>query len=124
MLDAASAPGTSIKPKAEARPDPSSSLIYFVRKEAVTPDEVAKRLSVSWATANGHLLKLVGEGKVLLIRKGRVNVYHARGSSTLVFHVPKRVKRRSLEELSEELRRYFPRDVTAAEMISRERRKA
>ena len=104
--------------------DLDGDILELVRKEAVTPDEVAKRLNVSWATANGHLLKLVGEGKVLLIRKGRVNVYHARGSSSLRFQVPKWVRRRSLEELSEELARYFPRDVTAAEMIRRERRKA
>jgi hypothetical protein len=40
------------------------------------------------------------------------------------FQVPKWVRRRSLEELSGELARYFPRNVTAAEMIERERRKA
>jgi len=104
--------------------DLEGDILELVRREAVTPDEVAKRLGISWATANGHLLKLVGEGKVLLIRKGRVNVYRAKGASCLGFEVPKWVRRRSLEELSEELARYFPRNVTAAEMIERERRKA
>lgn len=104
--------------------DLDGDILELVQREAVTPDEVAKRLSISWATANGHLLKLVGEGKVLLIRKGRVNVYRARGTSSLGFEVPKWIKHRSLEELSEELARYFPRDVTAAEMIERERRTA
>jgi DNA-binding transcriptional ArsR family regulator len=104
--------------------DLDGDILELVQREAVTPDEVAKRLSISWATANGHLLKLVGEGRVLLIRKGRVNVYRARGTSGLVFQVPKWVKRRSLEYLSEELADYFPRNVTAAEMIERERRKA
>jgi DNA-binding transcriptional ArsR family regulator len=99
-------------------------ILELVEKEAVTPDEVAKRLSISWATANGHLLKLVGEGKVLLIRKGRVNVYRAKDTSSLGFQAPKWIRPRSLEELSEELVRYFPRNVTAAEMIERERRKA
>jgi DNA-binding transcriptional ArsR family regulator len=99
-------------------------ILELVEKEAVTPDEVAKRLSISWATANGHLLKLVGEGKVLLIRKGRVNIYRAKDTPSLGFQVPKWVTPRSLEELSEELARYFPRNVTAAEMIERERRKA
>jgi DNA-binding transcriptional ArsR family regulator len=99
-------------------------ILELVRREAVTPDEVARRLSISWATANGHLLKLVGEGRVLLIRKGRVNVYRARGTSSPGFQVPKWVKRRSLEELSEELMPYFPKNVTAAEIIEKERRKA
>lgn len=99
-------------------------ILELVQTEAVTPDEVARRLSISWATANGHLLKLVGEGKVLLIRKGRVNVYRAKSTSTLGFQVPKWVRPRPLEELSEELARYFPKKLTAAEMIERERRKA
>jgi DNA-binding transcriptional ArsR family regulator len=99
-------------------------ILELVEEDAVTPDEVAKRLSISWATANGHLLKLVWEGKVLLIRKGRVNVYRAKDVSSLEFQVPKWVRHRSLEELSEELARYFPRNMTAAEMIERERRKA
>jgi DNA-binding transcriptional ArsR family regulator len=99
-------------------------ILELVAREAVTPDEVAKRLRISWATANGHLLKLVGEGKVLLIRKGRVNVYRAKSASSLEFQVPKWVRHRSLEELSEELAQYFPRNMTAAEMIEKERRKA
>jgi DNA-binding transcriptional ArsR family regulator len=87
-------------------------------------DEVAKRLGISWASANGHLLKLVGQGKILPIRKGRVNVYRAKATSSLEFQVPRRVRHRSLEELSEELAGYFPRNITAAQMIERERRKA
>ncbi len=104
--------------------DLDGDILELVQREAVTPDEVAKRLRISWATANGHLLKLVGEGRVLLIRKGRVNIYRARGSSSPGFQVPKWVKQRSLEYLSDELADYFPRNVTAAEMIERERRKA
>jgi len=104
--------------------DLDGDILELVKREAVTPDEVAKRLSISWATANGHLLKLVGEGQVLLIRKGRVNVYRARDKFGLGFQVPKWVRRRSLEELSEELTHYFPKNITAAEMIERERRKA
>ncbi len=99
-------------------------ILELLRKDAVTPDEVAKRLGVSWATANGHLLKLVGEGKAVLVRKGRVNVYHAKGPSTQTFRAPKWIKPRSLEQLSDELAQYFPRTLTAAEMIEKERRKA
>jgi hypothetical protein len=42
----------------------------------------------------------------------------------LTFQVPKWVRQRSLEELSEELTGYFPKNMTAAEMIEKERRKA
>lgn len=104
--------------------DLDGNILELVQREAVTPDEVAKRLGISWATANGHLLKLVGEGKVLLIRKGRVNVYRAKATSNLEFQVPRWVRHRSLKELSEELAGYFPRNMTAAEMIERERSKA
>jgi DNA-binding transcriptional ArsR family regulator len=104
--------------------DLDGDILELVSREAVTPDEVAKRLRISWATANGHLLKLVGEGKILLIRKGRVNVYRAKSVPSLTFEVPKWVRQRSLEELSEELARYFPSNITAAEMIKKERRKA
>jgi DNA-binding transcriptional ArsR family regulator len=99
-------------------------ILGLLRKDAVTPDEVAQRLGISWATANGHLLKLVGEGKAVLMRKGRVNIYRAIGSSAQMFHVPKWIKPRSLEQLSDELAQYFPRNVTAADMIEKERRKA
>jgi DNA-binding transcriptional ArsR family regulator len=99
-------------------------ILELLESDAVTPDEVAKRLNVSWATANGHLLKLVGEGKVVLIRKGRVNIYQAKSTSKRMFQVPKWTRPRSLEELSQELAQYFPSNVTAAEMIERERRKA
>lgn len=96
----------------------------LLRKDAVTPDEVAGRLSISWATANGHLLKLVGEGKAVLVRKGRVNVYQAHGHSIEMIRVPSWIKPRALEDLTDELVKYFPMKLTAAEMIQKERRKA
>ena len=104
--------------------DLDHDILELLQNGAVTPDEVAKRLNISWATANGHLLKLVGEGRVLLVRKGRVNVYQVKGSSKRTFQVPKWIKPRFLEELSEELAQYFPRNMTAAQMIEKERRKA
>ena len=99
-------------------------VLELLQKEAVTPADVAKRLGISWATANGHLLKLVGEGKAALIRKGRVNVYRAKGPSVQAFHAPKWIRPRPLEELSDELSEYFPKDMAAADMIEKERRKA
>ena len=104
--------------------DLDGSILELLQRDAVTPDEVAKQLGISWATANGHLLKLVGEGKVLLTRKGRINAYRAKAAPSLEFQVPSWVRHRSLEELSEELTGYFPRNMTSAEMIERERRKA
>ena len=104
--------------------DLDKDILELLRKDAATPDEVAERLGVSWATANGHLLRLVGEGKAILVRKGRVNVYHAKGPSTQTFRVPNWVRPLSLQVLSDELTQYFPRSVSAAEMIEKERRKA
>ena len=101
-----------------------NEIIELLRRDAVTPDEVAEKLGISWATANGHLLKLVGEGKAVLVRKGRVNVYQTKGPTTQIFHVPNWVKPKSLEQLSNELAKYFPKNVTAAEMIEKEHRKA
>ncbi|MBS7622930.1 hypothetical protein KEJ39_04545 [Candidatus Bathyarchaeota archaeon] len=98
-------------------------IMKLLHKEAVTPDEVAKRFRLSWPRANGHLLKLVGEGKASLVRKGCVNGYHE-VYAFYVFRVPKWVRPRSLEELSDELAEYFQKGVSAAEMIERERRKA
>ena len=104
--------------------DLDDSILELLRKGALTPDEVAKKLRVSWATANGHLLKLVGESKAVLVRKGRVNVYHGKTSAGGMFRVPSWIKAKSLEELSDELTQYFPRNITSAEMIEKERRKA
>jgi len=105
-------------------PNLEQDILQLLRKDPVTPDEVARRLGVSWATANGHLLKLVGEGKAVLVRKGRVNVYYAKGPSSQVFRIPNWIRPRPLDELSDELAEYFPRNVTAAEMVEKERRKA
>jgi len=104
--------------------DLEDSILELLRRGALTPDEVAKKLRVSWATANGHLLKLVGESKAVLVRKGRVNVYQPKVSSGGMFRVPTWVRTKSLEELSDELTQYFPRNITSAEMIKKERRKA
>jgi DNA-binding CsgD family transcriptional regulator len=104
--------------------DLEGSILELLRRGALTPDEVAKKLRISWATANGHLLKLVGESKAVLVRKGRVNVYQAKVSSGGMFCVPTWIRTKSLEELSDELTQYFPRNITSAEMIEKERRKA
>jgi DNA-binding transcriptional ArsR family regulator len=88
-----------------------------------TPDDVSRRLGVAWSTAHGQLLRLVGEGKVALTKKGRVNVFYLRGGKRLVFKVPAWVKAKGLKELAEELEEYFTEDLSSAEMVSRERRR-
>ncbi len=101
------------------------SRIYTLLAEGpATPDEVATKLDVAWATAQGYLLKMVGSGRVSVSRKGRVNVYFLKAPHKLAFKVPPWTKVRSLTELAEELKKNFPSDVSAAEMIERERRGA
>jgi DNA-binding transcriptional ArsR family regulator len=88
-----------------------------------TPDEIAKRLGVSWATANGKLHRLVGSGKADYIRKGRVNVFYLKSPQSIRFNVPPWVKPKSLSELAEELEEYFEEGITAEEAVRRERRR-
>lgn len=99
-------------------------IIRFLEQGPVTPDEVAAKLGVAWATAQGYLLKLAGAGKILASRKGRVNIYQLRSPQRVVLKVPGWAKVRSLEELSVELEAHFPANVSAAEMIGKERKRA
>ena len=96
-------------------------ILEILSKEPATPDEIAGRLKIGWATAQGRLLKLAGEGKVFITRKGRVNVYYAKSHQRLRFIAPNWVKVKGLKELSEELEEYFPSNLTAAGMVERER---
>lgn len=89
----------------------------------MTPDEVATNLRIAWSTAQGYLLKLVGEGKVNLAKKGRVNVFYLKTSQTLRFNVPPWVGVKNLRELSNELEKYFPEKPSAEEIVRVERRK-
>jgi len=98
-------------------------IIGLLSQGPATPDDVSRRLGIAWSTAQGQLLRLVGEGKVALTKKGRVNVFYLRGGGRLVFKVPAWVRARGLKELSEELEKYFPEELGAAEMIFRERRR-
>ncbi len=98
-------------------------IIEILSEGPKTPDEVAKRLGVSWATANGKLHRLVGAGKIDYIRKGRVNVFFIKSPQRLLFDVPPWVKSKSLSELAEELEVYFDEEITAAEAVRKERRK-
>ena len=75
----------------------------LVSQGPVTPDEVAKKVGVSWTTADSHLSRLAAEGE-------------------LSFAVPPWVTTKELEELAEELEEFFPEDLSAAEMAEGERR--
>lgn len=86
-----------------------------------TPDEVARRLGIAWATAHGRLLRLAGEGRVGLVRKGRVNVFYLASPGKLVFRIPAWVRSRKLRELARELEQYFE-GQQALGIIQRQRR--
>jgi len=103
--------------------DLTRRILDTLSKGPMTPDEVAKSLGISWSTAQGYLLKLTGEGKVSLAKKGRVNVFYLRAPRILRFNVPTWVRVRSLRDLSNELEEYFPEKPSAEEMVEMERRK-
>lgn len=99
-------------------------ILQLLERGPVTPDEVAQELGIAWATAQGFLMRLVAAGKLAAARKGRVNIYFLRFPARVTPSIPSWAKVRDLEELSRELEPYFPRDVSAAEMIDRERRRS
>ncbi|MEX2707431.1 MAG: winged helix-turn-helix domain-containing protein [Candidatus Freyrarchaeum guaymaensis] len=98
-------------------------IIEILSEGPKTPDEIAKRLGVSWATADGKLHRLVESGKADYVRKGRLNVFFLKPPRSLRFNVPPWIKPKGLGDLAEELEPYFDRGVTAAEAVRRERRK-
>ncbi|MGQ9721548.1 MAG: winged helix-turn-helix domain-containing protein [Candidatus Jordarchaeum sp.] len=103
--------------------DTANRIMEILSEGPKTPDEIAKRLRVSWATANGKLHQLIGSGKVDYVRKGRVNIFFLKSPQSLGFEVPVWVKSKSLAELAEELEPYFEEEITAADIVRRERRK-
>lgn len=99
-------------------------ILALLERGPATPDEIAKKLGTAWATAQGHLLKLVATGKVVVIRKGRVNIYLLSSPPRPLPKTPRWARSRPLAELAKELAVYFDPKITAAEMIERERRRA
>jgi len=102
---------------------PDEQILRILEAGPATPDEVARRLGTAWATAQSHLLKLVVTGRVVVIRKGRVNIYQLNSASRPVPKIPRWAKARPLEELAKELEGYFP-NISADEMIELERRRS
>ena len=103
--------------------DLTHRILGELSKGPMTPDEISKSLGISWSTAQGHLLRLSGEGKVSLVKKGRVNIFYLKAPRILRFNVPIWTKVRSLKELSNELKQYLPEKPGAAEMVRAEREK-
>jgi hypothetical protein len=99
------------------------AVIRILELGPATPDEVAQKIGVAWATAQGILMKLAASGTVVAVRKGKVNVYLLKFSTGISPRVPRWAKAKTLEELSKELEPYFSSKVSAAEMIEKERRK-
>ena len=99
------------------------AIIRILEEGPATPDEVAQKIGVAWATAQGSLMKLVSDGTAIAIRKGKVNVYLLKFPMGTSPRVPRWAKPKSLEELSNELEAYFPSEISAAEMVEKERRK-
>ena len=103
--------------------DIAERILQLLHKDFMTTADVARHVNLSWSTANTHLLKLVNEGKASLLRKGRVNIYHAKTSSRHILKGPRWIRLKSLEQLSDELEEYFPSNMTTAEMIEKQRRR-
>ena len=99
-------------------------ILRILERGPATPDEVATEVGMSWATAQGRLLRLVAEGKLIGIRKGKVNIYLPRFPTTVSPRIAPWAKAKDLEVLSSELENYFPQDASSAEMVARERRRS
>jgi len=99
------------------------AVIRILENGAATPDEVAQRIGVAWATAQSLLMKLASDGRVVALRKGRVNIYSLKFAAGISPRIPRWAKAKSLETLSRELEPYFSSKTSAAEMIEKERRK-
>jgi|TARA_Y100000310_G_scaffold63517_1_gene58945 Mn-dependent DtxR family transcriptional regulator len=54
----------------------NKKLLEFIKKEkVVTSSEVAKKLNISWNTAEKYLLELIIDGKIIKIKKLGVNLW-------------------------------------------------
>lgn len=50
-------------------------LDYIRKKRVITSSELAKHLKVSWNTAQGYLMRLLIEKKIIEIKKQGVNLW-------------------------------------------------
>ncbi len=87
----------------------------------VTIEEVATKLSISWAKAQAMLFNLVGQGKIVYERKARMNIFRKKDQGLKVL-VPmsRNAKSKSLSQLARELDRFWL-DVSAQDIVEAER---
>jgi len=102
--------------------DLTHHILKELSKEPMTPNEIAKRFRIYWSTAQCHLLRLAEEGKVSLVKNGRMNIFYLKAPRILRFDLPTWVMVRSLRDISNELEKYLPTEPTAAEMVRADRR--
>ncbi len=98
-------------------------IIEILEKEPSTPEEISRKIGISWNTAQNYLLKLSNEKIVRYIKKGRVNIYFLNIQKDIIIDIPNWVRIKSLKELSEEIEDYFDENLSAQDIIERERRK-
>ena len=93
-----------MEPKTQS---PDERILEILEEGPATPDEIARTLGTAWATAQGHLLQLVGTGRVTVIRKGRVNIYILKSAAGPSPKTPVWAKSRPLGELAKNSRVTF-----------------
>ena len=61
---------------------------------------------------------LIPTGRVAMVRKGRVNFYLLKRPTRVKLSIPQWAKVRDLEELARELEKFFPKNLSAADMMN------
>lgn len=98
-------------------------IIKILENEPSTPEEISKKIGISWNTAQNYLLKLSNEKIVRYIKKGRVNIYFLNVQKDIVIDIPNWVKEKPIEQIAEEIQDYFDENLSAQDIVDRERRK-
>lgn len=92
--------------------------------EPLTPQEVAKKLRISWTTAQIHLFKLLAQNphRLNYARKGRQSLFWT-DKKAIRIRFPTGERMPSLGELSDQLENEWLDESTSEQIIDRERRK-
>ncbi|MGQ9597733.1 MAG: hypothetical protein ACUVQY_09710 [Thermoproteota archaeon] len=95
-------------------------VLKLLEAGSVTIEEVARKLSISWARAQAMLFRLAGQGRVIYERKGRVNIFMRRKSGLKPIALQRSTRTKSLRRLARELDKYWL-DVSAQDIVEAER---
>ncbi len=100
-----------------------SDLLYSA-SEPLTPQEVAKKLGISWTTAQIHLFKLLAQNpkRISYARKGRQSIFWIERKA-IRLRFPRGEQLPDLAELSNQLANKWLDESTSEQIIDRERRK-